>query len=215
MQKKEEVSYHIKTAKTKNSKAGKVLDIAYKRVTKRSNGKISISNISEDGSDIVHPDLIKSLKAFLPHFLILGEIEKISKFQGSYFKEEKFNKEPNTYEVTGIHIKEINEKRFVIMVGRHNLKTGRVISMTIPMVCFEPLEEDEDAYALHEELASAVDNYLSEVEQFLGGKVGESDQQEMNFESNEEEVPEEDPDEEDQDPEEKPQPKKTKLKKVS
>lgn len=176
------VSYHIKTAKTKKFKDGRVLDLAYKRVTQRAdNGRISIKNITETGEEFVHPDLINSLKAFLPHFLLLGERANINDFQPSYFKKKEYNTKKYDYEVTGIHIKESHEKMFVIMVGRQILKSGRVISMVIPMVCFEPDEDDEDVYPFHEELKIAVDGYLSEVEQHMNGKVGESDQTEMDL----------------------------------
>lgn len=179
MENQEKVSYHIKSAKTRKVKADKVVDVVYKRVISRPNGKISIAQITEEGSDIVHPDLILSLKAFVPHFLMLGERANVNDFQPSYFKEKKYLKENSPYEVTGIHVKEQNEKQYVILVGRQNLKSGRVISMTIPMVCFDPHEEDEDVYAFHKELKNAVDEYLSEAEQYLSGKIGMPDQTEL------------------------------------
>lgn len=173
------VTYHIKSAKTRKKKDFKVLDVAYKRVTQRENGKISVSHLTETGDDIVRPELIIALKAFVPHFLLLAEIGKVNDYQPSYFKEEKWKDEPNTYEVTGIHIKELNEKRYVIMVGRRNLKSGRVISMNIPMVGFDPSEEEEDVYPLHKHLKEAVDNFLAESEEYLSGNFGEPTQPEL------------------------------------
>src|SRR5690606_22623315 len=152
MSQENNVSFYIKTAKTKTAKKGKTLEVAYKRVTQRANGKMSVSNASESIDDLVHPDLLTSLKAFLPHFLLLGERANLNDFQPSYFKKKEYLKQNSNYEVTGIHIKESNEKQFVIMVGRQVLKSGRVISMVIPMVCFDPSEEDEDVYPLHKEL---------------------------------------------------------------
>lgn len=192
MSQENNVSFYIKTAKTKSAKKGKTLEVAYKRVTQRANGKMSVSNASESINDLVHQDLLTSLKAFLPHFLLLGERANLNDFQPSYFKKKEYLKSNSPYEVTGIHIKESNEKQFVIMVGRQVLKSGRVISMVIPMVCFDPSEEDEDVYPLHKELKEAVDGYLSEVEQYVSGeKIGTPEQTEIDFEAKKEESSEE------------------------
>lgn len=177
------VSYHIGTAKTKKSKEGKVLELSYRKFTKRDNGKISVKTITESGDELVHPDLIKSLKAFLPHFLLLSERASINDFQPSYFKKKEYETKQYSYEVTGIHIKEKDDSQHVIMVGRQHLKSGRGINIVIPMVNFQPFEDDEDVYPFHEELQKAVDGYLKEVSLFMDGKVGVSDQGELNFET--------------------------------
>lgn len=192
MQNQNEVSFHIKSAKTRKEKDGRVCDVAFKRITNRPNGKISISDVNEAGHDLIHPDMQKALKAFIPHFLLQSEKINVNELQPSYFKKKEFLKDTSGYEVTGIHIKEAKDKQFVIMVGRQNLKTGRVISMTLPMLCFDPHEDDEDAYPFHKELKQAVEGYLVEVEHYLSGdKLGQPDQTEIPFAKKEEPVKEE------------------------
>lgn len=178
-----QVSYFIKTAKTKKSKDGRVLELIYDRITER-NGKISKTQIKEEGSnDLVHPDLLKSLKAFLPHFLLLSERANVNDFQPSYFKKKEYLKKEYPYEVTGIHIKEKDDQMHVILLGRQNLKSGRGINIVLPMVCYTPDEDNEDKYPFHEELNAAVDGYLTEVENYMDGKIGTSDQTEIEFDN--------------------------------
>lgn len=178
-----EVSYFIKSAKTKKHKDGKVLDLSYTRFT-TVNGKTSKREFTEAGTDFVHPDLVKSLKAFLPHFLLLGERANINDFQPSYFKKKEYEKKEYPYEVTGIHIKEQHERLYVIMVGKQILKSGRVISMTIPMVNFDPEEDDEDKYPFHEELKQAIQLYLDEVTLYMDeDKFGVSGQTELELDN--------------------------------
>lgn len=171
----EKQQFFITSAKTKKVKDYKVCEVSYKKVSTRDSGKTSKTSINEAPDDPIHLDMIISLKAFLPHFMLLSERANLNDFQASYFKEKKFLKETSPYEVTGIHIKEHAEKQSVIMVGRQTLKNGRVISMTIPMVCFDPSEDEEEVYALHKELKSAVNGFLDEVEKYLEGKIANQD----------------------------------------
>lgn len=177
------VTYFIKSAKTSKHKDGRVLNVSYKRISER-NGKLSSKDITEESTDFVHPDLLLSLKAFLPHFMLLGERANINDFQPSYFKKKEYEKKKYDYEVTGIHIKESHEKLYVILVGRQILKSGKVISMTLPMVNFDPEEDDEDVYPFHEELKAAIENYLKEVTAYMEeSKFGTSNQTELELDN--------------------------------
>jgi len=173
-----EVTYSFKSAKTRKYKDGKVLDTSYEEIIARPNGRVSVRlhDNKDKYGDFVHDDLLMSLKAFIPHFMLFSEVANVNDFPEKYFKEKKWEKETSPYEVTGIHIKEQNQKRSVILVGRKVLKNGRVISMICPMVCFEPEEDDEDVYPHHKHLKKAVEGYLTEVEEYLNGKFGKSPQ---------------------------------------
>lgn len=187
MKKEDKVTNHISSAKTRKEKDFRVCDVAFRKVTERASGKISMSKVTETGTDPVHPDLTKSLKAFLPHFLLLSERANVNEFQPSYFEEEKYFTTSYDYEVTGIHLKEFKSKPYVVIVGRQILKSKRVISMTPPMVCFDPHENDEDVYPFHEELKKALEKYIAEVAEYMTGKFGVPDQTEMDLKAKKEE----------------------------
>lgn len=178
MKEQTEVTYSFKSAKTRKYKEGRVMDVSYERITSYPNGRVSVRHFDDKDKygDYVHDDLLKSLKAFIPHFMLLSESANINDFPDSYFKGKKWEKDQAPYKVTGVHIKEHNQKRSVILLGQKMLSNGRVISMVAPMVGFEPDEEDEDVYPHHKHLKKAVDNYLTEVEEYMNGKLGKSPQ---------------------------------------
>lgn len=191
------VTYKVKSAKTKKAKEGHTLEVVYQRLTKKPNGRVYKKTMAESSDELVHKDLKTSLKAFIPHFTMISENGSVNDYNGDYFKKKKFLKDPSKYEVTGVHIKEYNESMHVVLVGRQVLQSGRVISMTPPMVCYDPKEGDEEVYPFHKELKAAVDNYLSEVELYISEeKLGESSQMEADLQTPEEEPSEEEAEQE-------------------
>lgn len=187
----ETVTLQIASAKTRAyKKDGRVLDLTYNQVMSFENGKVSVRQIDDKDKygDLVHDDLLKSLKAFIPHFMLQSERANLNEFTAEYFKKKEYFKKTYDYEVTGIHIKEHQGKNSVIFVGRQILKNGRVISMTPPMLCYDVDEEkDEDYYTYHKELKAAVDAYLTQCEKYLEGHHGKPAQTTLNFDGDPEE----------------------------
>lgn len=174
-------TWQIQSAKTRKHKDGRVLDAKYLHVRAYGNGRVlqHVVDAKAKGDAFCHPDLLKSLKAFVPHFMLASEQATLNDFTPDYFKKKKYEKDSFRFEVTGIHIKDKDDRLSVILVGRQVLKNGRVISMVPPQIQYQVEEGDEDVYPYHKELKAAVDAYLTECEEYFAGKLGTSAQGEL------------------------------------
>lgn len=163
--------FHFNTAKVKPLKKGDgfYMELIYEKITTDENGKISVTPISEEPPFYPHIDLFNALKELVPHMMIETEFMPLSKVNKEYFSEKKIleDKITNTqFKVMGIHIKESKEQRYVVLVGRRILKSGKVINLT-PLI---NISNFEDGYPFAKELAGSVDNVIYEVGLYKGGK---------------------------------------------
>jgi hypothetical protein len=192
-----DVTLQVLTAKTRQFKKGgkvqgRVLDVKYRQITEYDNSKkpsVRVIDSKDENGQLVHNDLTKALKAFVPHFMFASDRANINDFDEKYWKNKDWTRRKTEYEVTGIHIKEVNGHNHVILVGRQNLKNGRVISMVPPMIRydFDPNNDQEEKYPFYKHLEEAVDKFLTQVEQYLDGYQGEPAQAEIDFDGNPEE----------------------------
>lgn len=194
METQAKVTTQILSAKTRKSKKGdgRVLDLVYNQIIERENGKSSARQITDnDKSDsLVHDDLLKSLKAFIPHLLLVTDNANVNEFQGDYFKKKKFLSEEYRFEVNGLHLKDKDGKLYAILVGRQLLKSGRGISFSAPMIHYNPTQEQidsgNDVYPFHKELSKAIQAYVAECEKYTEGHFGKPAQQEIEYPEGEE-----------------------------
>lgn len=177
-QKETSVENILKTAKIKADKKGNYsMEIIYDEVQTLPTNEVITTPSTKFPPKCPHQDMFKALRLLVPHLLIETEFRDSKDFNNSYFEQEKAveDKTLENFKVTGIHVKEKNEQRHVILVGRKVLRTGRVINLS-PMINIDNLE---DGYVYAENLSAGVDRFIQEVELYMGGKVAEDPQMKM------------------------------------
>lgn len=173
----------MNSAKLRKVKDQYVLDVDFDEITTTEGGEVFISAVTKGGPKPVHEDLLKTLKLLVPHFLILSDQKKAKEFPKAYFEKEEAITDKNIekFSVYGVHLKEKNDTKYVILLGRMRIpRSNRMINMPLPM---ESLDVDsENAYENVNLLVTGVDAFLNEVELYMDGKfaptllTGESDE---------------------------------------
>lgn len=163
--------FHFNTAKVKPLKKGDgfFMELVYEKIVTDENGKVSVTPISEEPPFYPHIDLFNALKEMVPHMMIETEFMPLSKVNKEYFAKKEILEDKITnasFKVTGIHIKESKEQRYVVLVGRRILKSGKVIPLN-PLI---NISNFEDGYPYAKELAGSVDRFIDEVGQYQDGK---------------------------------------------
>lgn len=161
--------FHFNTAKVKPTKKGDgfFMELNYEKIVTDENGKVSVTPITEEPPFYPHIDLFNALKELVPHMMIETEFMPLSKVNKEYFAKKEIleDKITNTqFKVTGIHIKESKEQKYVVLVGRRILKTGKVIPLN-PLI---NISNFEDGYPFAKELAASVDRLIDEVGLYMG-----------------------------------------------
>lgn len=196
----EEVTFQVTSAKSRPFKGiGRVLDVEYNEIITKGDKVISTRKITnkDKKGELVHESLLKSLKAFLPHFLLKLDRANINEFTPEYFSKKEYEKKKYDHEVTGVQIREFNGHNHVVMFGNILLKSNEKVPLTLPMIKydFDPDNDKEKKYEFHVELKKAIDVYLTEVEKYLAGhhEVPAQTSMQNQLDGNVEEVDEEKP----------------------
>lgn len=165
------VIHRMNSAKLRKVKDQFVLDVEFDEITTTEGGEVFISSVTKSGPKPVHEDLLKTLKVMVPHFLILSDQRKPKEFNKAYFEKEEAitDKTIEKFSVYGLHFKEKNDVKYVILLGRMRIpRSNRMINMPLPMESMDL--ESENVYENIEQLVISVDKFLDEVEQYMSGK---------------------------------------------
>lgn len=158
------VEFQFNTAKVKQDTKTKAysMELIYDKVETDEHGKVSVTPVKEDPPYCPNITLFNALNELVPHMMLDTDFMPLSKVNKEYFKNKEILKDTITnasFKVTGIHVKESKEQRFVVIVGRKILKNGKVINLT-PML---NISNHEDGYAFAKELSDSVNNVITEV----------------------------------------------------
>lgn len=170
--------YVIKTAKVIAEKKGDFsMELVYDRVETDERGVVSIIPVTENPPFTPHQDLFIALKRLVPHWAVDSEFKTIDDFNKKYFESNAADTDEGLkqYKVTGIHLKEKNGKRFVSLVGRKILSTGKVINHS-PVF---NIDAEDSNYLFNDYLKPAVESFIDEVGEYMGGKHAPSKQLEL------------------------------------
>jgi len=168
----------LKTAKVKaNKKEGFTMELVYDEVITLPTNEVIITPVSKFPPKTPHEDMFKALRLLVPHWAIDAEEKDVKDFNKKYFENDMAleDKSLERFKVTGIHVKDKNEQKHVVLVGRKVLKSGRVINHS-PMFNIDNME---DGYIYAEQLNKAVENFMKEVGEYMEGKVAPNPQTTM------------------------------------
>lgn len=161
------MTIEIKKAKIKNR-----LFLAYE-YTATENGTENKISTSSDAP--IHDDLQSVFNAFIPHFALITEEVKIDdKIRDSITGATEGNILPETldkYSVTGITVAGSDDSEGVVISGYKELESGKVVNFNTPFQMFS----DED-YEFTSELYECVENWKSEVMEYMNGKQAKRNQ---------------------------------------
>lgn len=136
-------------------------------------------SITRDGENAIHDDLKAAFKKLNPHLALIAEMIANPALDDL----DMISDEVKDFNVTGFSIGGNGDTEGVTLIGQRTLSTGKILNLTTP---FEKWDGSE--YAFINELAETIEECKHEVELYLNGKMAPPAQQEMDFETAEEET---------------------------
>lgn len=171
--------YVLKKAKAKAGKKGEYsVELEFDRVETDENGVVTVTPVSEEPPHTPHMDFFTALKRLVPHWAIDAEEREAKDFKKAYFEENEAEKDASLegrFKVTGISMREKGGQRFATLFGRKVLKTGKVINHSPTF----GIDDEESKYLHNEFLKRDVLHFISEVNEYMGGKKAPNAQLQM------------------------------------
>lgn len=148
------------------------LSIGYNRID--TDGSTIVVN--EDHKSPIHPDLKAKFLALRVHLALLCDYISTKQLKdiAAYNQELVEN-----FTVTGISIGGKDDNEGIVLTGWKKTNNNKVVILNTPFARLEEVEETR--YRYMDDLSCRIDELLKEVELYVGGKRGESPQQELNF----------------------------------
>jgi hypothetical protein len=145
--------------------------LLYAEFTEQHDEEAGPRTFTMQGTELVHPDLLRYLAHLVPHLCLLTE--QLTETP-DYWPDDasEFPAHFDTYSVTGFSMG--RGQAGVTLTGQRELQGGKVLNLTSPYTAFE----DENAtYAYPGQLEVAVLDAIAEVEAALRGKASEAGRQ--------------------------------------
>lgn len=168
-----ETTYIVKKAKLVDRL---FLEVELEKIVKIQEGEeinTTVNEVIEKCRQQVHPDLIAAFDALIPHLPQLCELDvHMNLLDPSDFL-------LSSFKVTGFSIGGNDEHEGVTLIGRKNLKTGKVLNLVAP---FTKWEDEHEPYRFAGALYDAIAKCDYEIQQYLfHSKVAPPVQLELNL----------------------------------
>ena len=143
------------------------MELIFDRIETDERGVVTVIPCSENPPFTPHQDLFTALKRLVPHWAVDSEFKTIDDFNKKYFEDYSADEDENLkqYKVTGIHMKEKSGKRFVSLVGRKVLSTGKVINHS-PVF---NIDSEDSNYLFNDYVKRDVEHFIEKVGEYMGG----------------------------------------------
>lgn len=149
------------------------LSISYNRIDTADGSTVVVN---EDHKSPVHPDLKAKLLALRVHLALLCDYISTKQLKDIT----AYNQElVDNFTVTSISIGGKDDNKGIVLTGYKKTNNNKVVILNTPFARLEEVEETR--YRYMDDLSGRIDELLKEVELYVGGKRGESPQQELNF----------------------------------
>ncbi|MDF2381349.1 hypothetical protein JMG10_07725 [Nostoc ellipsosporum NOK] len=124
--------------------------------------------INRKGSNVVHPDLIKSFERLNVHLAVIDDAFHYSQVEVDDIDRFHHHDITDVFRVTGIKIKGESENERVVLVGSKHITSSGRINLETPPISLTT------SYKWYNELKDAVYNIVREVELYMDGKRDET-----------------------------------------
>ncbi len=163
------------------------MDIKLRKAKIAKGGTVEASFIDQDGNDVTlkgknicHPDLKTAFAGLVPFLADLTEQKEADRIDWDNLNDAETVERLRYLEVTGFSVTDDDVNPMVTLIGKRTLRTSKVLNLCAPATA---LNQDTESYERCEELDTALQVCIFEVEQYLTERKWQVKQNELNFDN--------------------------------
>ncbi len=150
-------------------------------------GTVEASFIDQDGNDVTlkgknvcHPDLKTAFAGLVPFLADLTEQKEADNIDWDNLDGAETVEKLRYLEVTGFSVTDDDVNPMATLIGKRTLRTSKVLNLCAPATA---LNTDTESYERCEELDTALQVAIYEVEQYITERKWQVKQNELNFDN--------------------------------
>ncbi len=163
------------------------MDIKLRKAKIAKGGTVEASFIDQDGNDVTlkgknicHPDLKTAFAGLVPFLADLTEQKEADRIDWDNLNDAETVERLRYLEVTGFSVTDDDVNPMVTLIGKRTLRTSKVLNLCAPATA---LNQDTESYERCEELDTALQVCIFEVEQYITERKWQVKQNELNFDN--------------------------------
>lgn len=162
-------------------------DIKIRKAKLAKGGTVEASFYDQDGNDVTlkgknvcHPDLKTAFASLVPFLADLTEQKEADRIDWNNLDDAETVERLRFLEVTGFSVTDDDVNPMVTLIGKRTLRTSKVLNLCAPATA---LTADTESYERCEELDTALQVCIYEVQQYVTERKWQVKQNELNFDN--------------------------------